>query len=107
MDGEQLREWLHPPTGNGRVNSSALSARVRVSRFSSSMSFPMPQKSGFRRSFRLLVKRWIRVLVCLCFPKGNGQSMEHWNPFMPGTGLLIQKLGAPVVPMRNWTDCGN
>ena len=22
------------------------------------------------------------------------------NPFMPGTGLLIQKLGAPVVPMR-------
>src|SRR5258706_168802 len=34
--------------------------------------------------------------------RNQGQGTKHGslNPFMPGTGLLIQKLDAPVVPMR-------
>ena len=36
----------------------------------------------------------------LVFPEGQRTKDGALNPFMPGTGLLIQKLDAPVVPMR-------
>jgi len=36
---------------------------------------------------------------CWCFPKGNAQSMGA-ESFHGRHGLLIQKLDAPVVPMR-------
>ena len=36
----------------------------------------------------------------LVFPEGERTKHGALNPFMPGTGLLVQKLDAPVVPMR-------
>ena len=36
----------------------------------------------------------------LVFPEGQRTEHGGLNPFMAGTGLLIQKLDAPVVPMR-------
>ena len=36
----------------------------------------------------------------LVFPEGQRTKHGALNPFMPGTGLLIQKLDAPVVPIR-------
>ena len=36
----------------------------------------------------------------LVFPEGLRTKHGAMNPFMPGTGLLIQKLGVPVVPIR-------
>ena len=36
----------------------------------------------------------------MVFPEGQRTKHGALNPFMPGTGLLIQKLDAPVVPMR-------
>jgi len=36
----------------------------------------------------------------LVFPEGQRTKHGSMNPFMPGTGLLIQELDAPVVPMR-------
>ena len=36
----------------------------------------------------------------LVFPEGQRTKYGALNPFMSGTGLLIQKLGAPAVPMR-------
>jgi len=45
--------------------------------------FSMPQKTAFGGASGLLVKRWIRVLVCLWFPKGKRTKHGALNPFMP------------------------
>jgi long-chain acyl-CoA synthetase len=99
MDGEQLRDWLHPPTGTLR-----LTRLLGLLKYTSVVFFfnvfSMPQKSGFRRSFMFAGEMMDRGSSLLVFPEGQRTKHGAMNPFMPGTGLLIQKLGAPVVPMR-------
>src|SRR5207249_1935531 len=62
--------------------------------------FSMPQKSGFRRSFMFAGEMMDQGFSLLVFPEGQRTKHGALNPFMPGTGLLIQRLDAPVVPMR-------
>ena len=99
MDGEQLREWLHPQPGTGR-----LTRVLRLLKYASVVFFfnvfSMPQKSGFRRSFMFAGEMMDQGSSLLVFPEGQRTKHGSLNPFMPGTGLLIQKLNAPVVPMR-------
>src|SRR5882724_8979577 len=99
MDGEQLREWLHPQPGTG-VLTRLLYLLEYVSVVFFFNVFSMPQKSGFRRSFRFAGEKMDQGSSLLVFPEGQRTKHGALNPFMPGTGLLIQKLGAPVVPMR-------
>ncbi|HEY2973370.1 MAG TPA: AMP-binding protein, partial [Pyrinomonadaceae bacterium] len=99
MDGEQLREWLHPQPGTGLlIRLLYLLQYVSVVFFFN--VFSMPQKSGFRRSFMFAGEMMDRGFSLLVFPEGQRTKHGALNPFMPGTGLLIQKLGALVVPMR-------
>ncbi len=99
MDGEQLREWLHPQPGTGLLTRlRCLLKYVSVVFFFN--VFSMPQKSGFRRSFIFAGEMMDQGSSLLVFPEGQRTKHGALNPFMPGTGLLIQKLGAPVVPMR-------
>ena len=99
MDGEQLREWLHPQPGTGR-----LTRVLRLLKYASVVFFfnvfSMPQESGFRRSFMFAGEMMDHGSSLLVFPEGQRTKHGSLNPFMPGTGLLIQKLDAPVVPMR-------
>jgi long-chain acyl-CoA synthetase len=99
MDGEQLREWLHPQPGTG-----LLTRVLRLLKYASVVFFfnvfSMPQKSGFRRSFMFAGEMMDLGSSLLVFPEGQRTKHGALNPFMPGTGLLIQKLDAPVVPMR-------
>ena len=99
MDGEQLRDWLHPPAGTLR-----LTRLLGLLKYTSVVFFfnvfSMPQKSGFRRSFMFAGEMMDRGSSLLVFPEGQRTKHGAMNPFMPGTGFLIQKLGAPVVPMR-------
>jgi long-chain acyl-CoA synthetase len=99
MDGEQLREWLHPLPGTGR-----LTRLLRLLKYVSVVFFfnvfSMPQKSGFRRSFMFAGEMMDQGSSLLVFPEGQRTKHGALNPFMPGTGLLIQRLDAPVVPMR-------
>src|SRR5438034_11711948 len=60
----------------------------------------MPQKSVFRRSVTFAGEMIDHGSNLLVFPEGQRTKHGALNPFMPGTGLLIQKLDAPVVPMR-------
>jgi long-chain acyl-CoA synthetase len=99
MDGEQLREWLHPLAGTG-VLTRLLYLLEYVSVVFFFNVFSMPQKSGFRRSFMFAGEMMDHGFSLLVFPEGQRTKHGALNPFMPGTGLLIQKLGAPVVPMR-------
>jgi long-chain acyl-CoA synthetase len=99
MDGEQLREWLHPQPGTGLL-ARLLYLLKYVSVVFFFNVFSMPQKSGFRRSFTFAGEMMDRGSSLLVFPEGQRTKHGALNPFMPGTGLLIQKLEAPVVPMR-------
>jgi long-chain acyl-CoA synthetase len=99
MDGEVLRDWLHPPAGTG-LFTRVLGLLNYVSVVLFFNVFSMPQKSGFRRSFVFAGGMMDQGSSLLVFPEGQRTKDGALNPFMPGTGLLIQRLAAPVVPMR-------
>jgi long-chain acyl-CoA synthetase len=60
----------------------------------------MPQKTGFRRSFSFAGEMMDRGYNLMVFPEGRRTETGLMSPFRLGTGLLIQELDAPVVPMK-------
>ena len=99
MDGEQLREWRHPAAGT-RVLTRLVNRLQYVGVVLFFNVFALPQKSGFRQSFRFAGDAMDHGFSLLIFPEGQRTKHGSLNPFMPGTGLLIQNLDAPVVPIR-------
>jgi len=99
MDGERLRAWLHPAPGTRLVTRlrSLLTYLSVVLLFN---VFSLPRKSGFRRSFRFAGEALDRGFSLLIFPEGERTQDGALHRFMPGAGLLIGKLAAPVVPIR-------
>ncbi|HKC65886.1 MAG TPA: AMP-binding protein, partial [Pyrinomonadaceae bacterium] len=99
MEGEILRGWIYPPEGTGlftRIRYRIMYALVQL--FFN--VFPLPQKSGFRRSFAYAGEMMDRGYSVLVFPEGRRSDDGLMSPFKTGTGLLALKLGAPVVPIR-------
>jgi long-chain acyl-CoA synthetase len=99
MDGEILRGRLHPPPGAGPFRRALYRLEYVLLVFFFNV-FSMPRKSGFRRSFAFAGSMMDRGYSLLVFPEGRHTESGAMNPFMPGTGLLISELGAPVVPIR-------
>ena len=62
--------------------------------------FPLPQKSGFRKSFAFAGEAMDRGYSVLVFPEGARTQDGEMKQFMEGIGLLVKNLGAPVVPAR-------
>ncbi len=62
--------------------------------------FPLPQKSGFRRSFSFAGQAVDRNQNLLVFPEGRTTQDGRMNPFMSGIGLLVSQLDIPVVPVK-------
>ena len=99
MEGEILREWVHTPVDAGwftRLRSFIQYALVVV--FFN--VFPLPKKSGFRRSFAYAGEMMDRGASVLVFPEGMRSEDGRMNPFMTGSGLLASHLDAPVVAIR-------
>ena len=99
MEGEILRGWRRPPEGTGwfaRLIGLAKYALV-VSLFN---VFPLPQKSGFRRSFAFAGETMDRGYSVLVFPEGARTTDGEMKPFMEGIGLLAKNLDVPIVPAR-------
>jgi long-chain acyl-CoA synthetase len=99
MDGELLRGWVHPPAGTRwptRLRWLAQYALV-VTLFN---VFPLPKKSGFRRSFAYAGESMDGGLSVLVFPEGERSEDGRLHPFMAGTGVLATELHAPVVPVK-------
>jgi len=99
MDGELLETMRKPPEGTGLFMRLFLQTQyfLVVSLFN---VFPLPQRSGFRRSFAFageLVDRGSSVLV---FPEGARSQNGLMGPFRAGIGLLATRLRVPVLPMR-------
>jgi long-chain acyl-CoA synthetase len=62
--------------------------------------FPLPQRSGFRESFRFAGESVDRGYSLLVFPEGEVTSDGAMTAFQNGVGLLVENLAIPVVPMR-------
>ena len=99
MEGEVLRGWRHPADGTGFFRRVILLAQYAlvVSLFN---VFPLPQKSGFRRSFAFAGETMDRGYSVLVFPEGARTRDGEMQPFMEGIGLLSKNLDVPIVPAR-------
>ena len=101
MEGELLRNWLHAPQGTPLpLRLRWLAQYFLVNLFFH--VFPLPKKSGFRRSFAYAgacVDRGESVLV---FPEGRRapRGQMHMDPFKAGIGILAHELNIPVVPVK-------
>ena len=62
--------------------------------------FPLPQRSGFRRSFAFAGEMVDRGESLLVFPEGRTTPDGKLGPFLEGIGLLASQLRIPVVPLR-------
>jgi long-chain acyl-CoA synthetase len=99
MRGERLAEMRNPP------NSVNIFKRTieRVDYFLALALFnvfPLPQHSGFVKSFAhagALADRGWNVLI---FPEGKETQTGEMASFRSGIGMLAQRLNIPVVPMR-------
>lgn len=101
MEGEQLRNWLHPPAGT----SLFLRLRWLAQYFLVNLFFhvfPLPKKSGFRQSFAYVGECIDRGESVLIFPEGTRapRGQMHMGKFKAGIGVLAQSLQVPIVPVR-------
>jgi long-chain acyl-CoA synthetase len=99
MEGERLAAMRNPPPGTGFF--SGLIDRVRyllvVALFN---VFPLPRRSGFRKSFAYAGELADRGSSVLVFPEGELTSDGNIAPFRAGIGMLAARLRLPVLPMR-------
>jgi len=99
QDGELLHEWRRPRKGTGLY----MRWRYLLQYFSVVLFFnvfSMPQRSGFRESFNFAGEMMDRGYSLMVFPEGERTKHGEMNPFKRGSGLLIKKLNAQVVPIR-------
>jgi long-chain acyl-CoA synthetase len=62
--------------------------------------FPLPQQSGFRKSFTYAGEAVDRGYSILVFPEGKHSKDGTISDFRSGIGLLAENLAIPVSPMR-------
>jgi long-chain acyl-CoA synthetase len=99
MMGELLQDMRHPDPGRPFWKRSFSIAQyvLVVALFN---VFPLPQKTGFRASFRFAGESADRGQSILVFPEGGRTPDGKMQPFQAGIGILAKNLDVPVVPMR-------
>jgi long-chain acyl-CoA synthetase len=99
MMGELLQDMRHPdPEGPLWKRSFSIARYVLVVALFN--VFPLPQKTGFRASFRFAGESADRGHSILVFPEGGRTPDGRMRPFQAGIGILANNLNIPVVPMR-------
>jgi long-chain acyl-CoA synthetase len=99
MSGEMILDWRFARNqGNWFFNLlGPLEYWVVTALFN---IFPLPQLSGFRRSFRHAGEAVDRGYNVIVFPEGRRSDDESPQPFKSGAGLLWKELGTPALPVR-------
>ncbi|HZQ92713.1 MAG TPA: AMP-binding protein [Terriglobales bacterium] len=99
MAGEQVRALRHPARGVGwfrrwldRLDYWLVTGLFNV--------FPLPQQSGFRQSFAFAGDSVDRGYSVVVFPEGVRSRTGEMAAFRSGIGLLANRLGLPVLPMK-------
>jgi long-chain acyl-CoA synthetase len=99
MSGELILEFREMRNqGNWFLNLLAPAAYVLITALFN--VFPLPQLSGFRRSFRHAGEAVDRGYHVLVFPEGRRADDERPQQFKAGAGLLWKELGTPALPVR-------
>ncbi len=99
MEGELLRDWRRGRAGaNWFARASGLAQYALVVAFFN--VFPLPKRSGFRRSFAYAGESADGGLSLLVFPEGRRTDDGRMRQFMSGTGLLAAGLDVAVVPVK-------
>jgi len=62
--------------------------------------FPLPRRSGFRKSFAYAGEAVDRGYSVLVFPEGKHTEDGKLCPFRTGIGLLANNLRIPILPLR-------
>jgi long-chain acyl-CoA synthetase len=99
MRGERLAEMRNPPKSMN-IFGRALERLNYFLALTLFNVFPLPQRSGFAKSFSHAGDLADRGWSVLIFPEGKTTDDGQIAPFRSGIGLLAQKLNIPVVPMR-------
>jgi long-chain acyl-CoA synthetase len=99
MDGERLRGWRYPDLDQGFVRRAGLISFYYLALLTFNV-FPLPRRSGFRRSFAFAGRAMDRGYHVMVFPEGRLTDDGELQPFRRGVGLLAAGLNAPVVPVR-------
>jgi long-chain acyl-CoA synthetase len=99
MRAERLAEMRRPPKGMNLFNRlrERLDYFLALSLFN---VFPLPQRSGFLKSFSFAGDLADRAWNVLVFPEGQTTEDGRIAPFRGGVGLLAKQLNLPVVPIR-------
>lgn len=101
MEGELLRNWIHPPDGTDlRTRWRWLAQYFLVNLFFH--VFPLPKQSGFRHSFAYAGECIDRGESVLVFPEGTRapRGQMHMGHFKSGIGILAHELNVPIVPVK-------
>jgi long-chain acyl-CoA synthetase len=98
MSGEILLQWRERRYYRYRVLNwiSPLEYIVVTALFN---VFPLPQMSGFRKSFAHAAKAMDRGYSVMVFPEGRRATDENVQPFMAGSGLLWSDLRCRALPV--------
>jgi long-chain acyl-CoA synthetase len=101
MEGERLRDWLHPSSATTMLMRLRLLAQYFLVRTFFNV-FPLPRHSGFRRSFAYAGECVDRGESLLVFPEGKRapRGQMQMNEFKVGIGVLAKELNIPVVPVK-------
>jgi long-chain acyl-CoA synthetase len=99
MSGEMLAGYRYPSTSLGRAarQMEKMKYFLVVALFN---VFPLPQRSGFRRSFAYAGELVDAGYSVLLFPEGARTPDGRMHGFQSGVGVLATRLGIPVVPVR-------
>jgi long-chain acyl-CoA synthetase len=101
MEGELLRNWIHPPAGTDLFTRLRWLAQYFLVNIFFPV-FPLPKRSGFRRSFAYAGECIDRGESVLVFPEGKRapRGQMHMGHFKPGIGMLAKALNVPVIPIK-------
>jgi long-chain acyl-CoA synthetase len=99
MRAERLAEMRRPPKNMNVFNRlrERLDYVLALSLFN---VFPLPQRSGFLKSFSFAGDLADRGWNILIFPEGQTTEDGHIAAFRAGVGLLAKQLNIPVLPIR-------
>lgn len=99
MGGERLARMRRPPTEMNLFGGllERLDYFLALSLFN---VFPLPQQSGFLKSFSFAGNLADRGWNILVFPEGQTTVDGRIVAFRSGIGLLAKQLNIPVVPIR-------
>ena len=98
MSGEMILDWRYArKQGNWFLNLVAPIQYLLVTGLFN--VFPLPQYSGFRRSFAHAGEALDSGYHVLVFPEGIRSPDGTLLPFKSGSGLLWKELGVPALPV--------